>query len=1121
MLKHLLVILAVFAFNNKIFSQCPEGDIVLNMQEQIDEFLENYPDCTTIYGNLTISDSSDLNDSIEDLFGLVNITRVEGNLEIYKNKALINLKGLEGVKVINGRLSISDNDALVNLEGLENLTLIEGTPNIIERSLTEIDALLNLKSVGEQNNGLTSLKGFEKLTSVSGDLLIYSNRNLLELEGLQNLSRVEGFLEIRENRELINLEALRGLTFIGDRLDIEKNGIRSLQGLDNVIYIGGNLRIVYTSICSLEGLHNVEDIGGNNVNIRDTELTLCGIESLCNFLNKPGVTYNFSNNSIFCNSAGKILKSCESMPNFTDPVDCCPDGDVEMPNQDRIDSFIEIFPNCTKIKGDLIIGNKGTFTDNTYVVNLSDLKNIKSIEGSLLIMNNSDLPNLNGLHNIEEVGENIWIIYNDSLRNVNELNKINLIEGDLRINYNANLDDLSGLQNVTEIKKGLTVTQCHAITSFQDFENLQIYGGSLNLIDNDALVDLKGLNNITSLNDLVIKFNSALTNLESLQNLTEVKGNLEINLNASLESLNGLDNLTSIGGELSIIKNTVLSNIQEINQLDSLGGSLEITENPQLSECSMTPVCNFIYNNPVDYVNITNNKLGCNSITEVLEDCYGFAKVQSHIYYDKNQNKTQEEDEPNVALGSISIQPIDRTIFANPQTGLAQYFLLPGTYTFSINQNTLPNWNLTSDSTQYALTLTEDTCTVIKFGIYPDEQISELQTIINSPNNRCSDTIQFNISTHNSGTTITDGLLWFKVDSLIEGFEYVDVPDTTTIEPNQFGWLFEDLAPGNQISKSINLIIPGPPNFEIGDSLHYSSFSEYNDVNGAHITSIFEYNAEIRCSYDPNDKLVNPNRLCNYTLFEDTLIYTIRFQNTGNDFARDVLIRDTLDANLDLSIFTLLSSSHPEMLSTSLKEENHLTTFEFKGINLPDSTSNLEDSYGYVSYMILPKDGLPEYTVIKNSSGIYFDSNPPIITNTVNNLLVKELPNTTWCKDADMDGLGNAVEMIESCEQPTGYVSVCSDQDDVVGINDYELSSKISIYPNPSSGSFQIVFNEVSFKNAKFNVYNSAGVEVVSQNIINKKNQLYYFQHLSNGVYYINIHLNNEVFLQKKLLILK
>jgi len=86
-----------------------------------------------------------------------------------------------------------------------------------------------------------------------------------------------------------------------------------------------------------------------------------------------------------------------------------------------------------------------------------------------------------------------------------------------------------------------------------------------------------------------------------------------------------------------------------------------------------------------------------------------------------------------------------------------------------------------------------------------------------------------------------------------------------------------------------------------------------------------------------------------------------------------------------------LGSSHANRLNTSLSEDGMLT-FEFRDIFLPDSTSNFEASQGYVTYLIHTIDGLVEETPVTNSVGIYFDLNPPVITNTTQSIMVSELP---------------------------------------------------------------------------------------------------------------------------------
>ena len=114
------------------------------------------------------------------------------------------------------------------------------------------------------------------------------------------------------------------------------------------------------------------------------------------------------------------------------------------------------------------------------------------------------------------------------------------------------------------------------------------------------------------------------------------------------------------------------------------------------------------------------------------------------------------------------------------------------------------------------------------------------------------------------------------------------------------------------------------------------------------------------------------------------LTYTIRFQNTGNANAENIYILDTLDNNLDLSTFQLLSTSHKSFVQIL---DGGIAKFNFPDINLPDSFANEPLSHGYVQYKISLKNGLSIGMQIHNTAYIYFDFNVPVVTNTTSNTI--------------------------------------------------------------------------------------------------------------------------------------
>ena len=130
-------------------------------------------------------------------------------------------------------------------------------------------------------------------------------------------------------------------------------------------------------------------------------------------------------------------------------------------------------------------------------------------------------------------------------------------------------------------------------------------------------------------------------------------------------------------------------------------------------------------------------------------------------------------------------------------------------------------------------------------------------------------------------------------------------------------------------------------------------------------------------SYDPNDKEVTPRQIIPEAVDTSTLRYVIRFQNTGTYQADFVVLRDTLPADLDISMLKILAASHPY---TWRLFGNRVLEFRFDNINLPDSTSNEPESHGFAAFTIQTKNGLPLGTRIENRAGIYFDYNDPVIT---------------------------------------------------------------------------------------------------------------------------------------------
>ena len=220
-------------------------------------------------------------------------------------------------------------------------------------------------------------------------------------------------------------------------------------------------------------------------------------------------------------------------------------------------------------------------------------------------------------------------------------------------------------------------------------------------------------------------------------------------------------------------------------------------------------------------------------------------------------------------------------------------------------------------------------------------------------------------------------------------------------------------------------------------------------------------------SYDPNDKQVNRSITYNNSLFaeneietgvEDILTYTIRFQNTGTAPAQNIVVVDTLDAQLDFASFSMVHSSHPvEVVDLG----NGILHFEFNGIWLPDSTSNEPQSHGEFTYRIQENPGNGNGSEITNTAHIYFDWNAPIVTNTTYNI-------NTWIENVS------------------------------------ETFQNFKIYPNPNNGIVHVHLDGAF----TFKLFDLNGRTLMNGNAQNESTLN--VQSLANGNYILELNSNGE-----------
>jgi ELWxxDGT repeat protein len=354
--------------------------------------------------------------------------------------------------------------------------------------------------------------------------------------------------------------------------------------------------------------------------------------------------------------------------------------------------------------------------------------------------------------------------------------------------------------------------------------------------------------------------------------------------------------------------------------------------------------------------------------------------IAGNVYLDVNKNHIFDKREPVLSQQKILIEP-GNTIAYTDFGGNFKAAPEPGTYSVKVQPS--PEWKLSSSQERFDFNIPGTTNERAVFGLTPLTERHELAVNLNSSSSRCGFKVTYWLSYTNTGNVIANGQLHLQHDSKATLVDANPTPDK--YENGNLSWNFEDLYPTEQKTVMLNFIMPGVD--FINDSLLFVSKVSITGTDFIATDTLVQY---ITCSYDPNDKQVKPAGIEeeHYTLKNSWLDYTIRFQNTGNDTAFTVLLRDTLYLNLDPATFEIISSSHN--MQASRKEG--VLAFSFENILLPDSTTNEPASHGYVRYRIKAKAGLADNTVVQNKAYIFFDFNPAIETNTTFNTLVTSLP---------------------------------------------------------------------------------------------------------------------------------
>ncbi len=959
-------------FPQLMYSQdCPNVDIELLTQDDVDNFSANYPNCTELKRDLCIgkcNGSPQPYAEITNLQGLTQIEKISGDLDIKFTTGLTNLTGLENLTTVNHNVWLKTNEDLMSLSGLENLEYIG------------CDLKLEFLPIN-------TLDGLGGIDTILGNVEIVVNAKLTSLDGIANANYPGSGLKIVNN---VVLESIEGLA--------------SIKSIQKSVHITG-----CPNLTSLNGLHNIETIGGQlEIGSNDGLESLEGLESLTHV----GTTFSISYNDNLLNlmGAGK-LKSTDKLTITENP------SLITLEGLDQLETAIDI-----------------SISSNNSLLTLDGLNKLSTVD--FFNLTNNPFTSISGLSDLRSVGT--LLVTENSLTDLSGFQLLDSIES-MRITRNSQLQNLGGLKETIFIKY-LTIRENEILSNIQGLAIDSVYyltlTGNQNMVNleganiraatvlkiegNPSLIQLKGLDDIEAINAIGIYDNPILENLEYIN--IEDDGELLIKNNSALVDLSGLDSISDMG-MIRISENENLASFDGLESLIDLG-FIEISENPALINIyglrNVVPENNlefFIINNPLlTECNITivceayellfqtalfNNGPGCNSPDDL--SCSNF--VSGELVFDYNENGIIDIDD--ILLEGVQVSYDNREQIKYSKADGSYKYFVNDEEEVSISFVDTSLWVVTAGQDSYQFQYDSDLTPCCDYDFLLDFKNKTNDAIIDIvlPNLRCNSEVDLQLQYSLVGGREGEGTVVLFLDPLSEFVSSDPMP--TSQVGNKLEWDFLTTRPFQK--QIINLTIATPDETFIGEKLNFSG-EIYVTAFGSDPVSVTGANGIVRCSFDPNDKQIQPYSESGYTNFDDsTLVFTVRFQNTGNAEAINVVLKDTLSEYLDAQSLRVISTSHSSILEVSRINPNFVT-FDFPNIFLIDSLTNPTLSQGYVQYSVNIKSGLSPGTVIENKAHIYFDNNPSIITNTTRN---------EFYFDLDQDGFLS----IEDCNDENGNIN--------------------------------------------------------------------------------------------------
>ena len=523
------------------------------------------------------------------------------------------------------------------------------------------------------------------------------------------------------------------------------------------------------------------------------------------------------------------------------------------------------------------------------------------------------------------------------------------------------------------------IVDINADNEIQVTEALSVF--RLNVF-NSSIVSMEGLASFSNLQQLECSQNLITEiDLSTLQNLTVFGAydnpliTLDCNNNSNIEYIgiqsstlryllikNGVDeNLTMDSGswwELFCCNPSLEYVCCDESQFDSV---MEMIQQFNLENCQVNTYCNFT---PGGNYNI----------------------VTGNVHYDANSNGCDESDfsvpffKLMIDLNAVST---NSSVFTNSSGTYTFYTTNEGTYSFIPSIENPSFFTINPQPGIATLEEIDNTTTTLDFciaanGVHPDLEIVIAPIVPARPGFEAKYLILYK----NKGNQILSqqyGVNFFYNQNLMQLVSTSVAPSSQG--PGGMQWDYDNLLPFESRSIVVTMSINPPTDPEnpvnIDDELTFTAVILPQAGDEIVQDNTFVFNQTVVGSYDPNDitclqgDIVSPVEIGNY------LHYVIRFENTGNAPAENVVVKVEIDPNqFDSNSLQMLATSH----EANIRMSGNKIEFIFENIQLESG------GHGNILLKMKTNETLQIGDYVEKRANIYFDYNFPIETNEAETL---------------------------------------------------------------------------------------------------------------------------------------